>query len=62
MDGFDRIIDVRMIFGGEEVVWVGGWLRRGRCLKVFLRLLQAHFRHKAGYGAALQAERQKVFF
>ena len=23
VDGFDRIIDVRMIFGGEEVVWEG---------------------------------------
>ncbi len=23
IDGFDRIIDVRMIFWGEEVVWEG---------------------------------------
>jgi hypothetical protein len=23
VDGFDRIIDVRMIFGGEVVIWEG---------------------------------------
>ncbi len=44
---FDRIIDDRMIFGGEEVVWVGrmalaGEVKRDKYYNIFSNDFAAH--------------------